>query len=175
MRRLVFSHSLLIALVAASLSFPAGRAAACSSSERVVSYAEFAPGAAEPTGAFAAQLLERMTRVVGSGMRVASYRIVASGDVAEGVDWNAASPEMKQADTALGEARVARLRALIDNLPPALRSGHVSTHVREGRQLFTSEQRSENPALTDGLRAGIVADIRPDLPAPRPGEPVPVC
>jgi hypothetical protein len=175
MRRLLFLLPLLGALAIVSLAIPAGPAAACSSSERVVSYAEFARGGAEPTGDFAARLLDRMIARVPAGMKVDSYYILASGDVAEGAEWTAASPQTKAADTALGEARVAALRTLLDALPPALRSDHVSAHIRDGRQLFTSQQRAENPALTDALRAAVVADVRPDLPPPAPGEPVPVC
>jgi hypothetical protein len=175
MRRLLFSLPLLGALAAAPMIVPAGRATACSSSERVVSYAEFAPGGVQPAGDFAARLRARMGGAVRPGNRVDSYHILASGDVAEGADWNAASAEGKQADTRLGEARVAALRGLIESLPPELRSPHVSVHVREGRQLFTSAQTAQNPALTEALRGAIVADIRPDLPPPRPGEPVPVC
>jgi hypothetical protein len=162
---------LLIATFCAAVAVP-GTAWSCSSSERVVHYVEFAPGSWAVSDASFIQLLYRITRVR-AGRPVDSYRILASGDLAEGMEWQHAAPRARERDRRLGRARVNALRNYLRRLPRSHRARVITHAVRANRQVFTADEQTANPALTDRLRAVVVADLRfPRLPQ---GQPVPLC
>lgn len=168
-----------IGLVIASLLLGVGAhvspAAACVSSQRSVFFVEFEEGSAvlpEPLAErFRAQLLGSI-----SGQKyVASYGILASGDVAEGTPWNDASESVRAADLRLGQARAAILRAMLKRQPKPLRSKAIEVTVRGNRQVFTEAQLRADPRLNHRIRGAIVADVRTRSPRPRKGQPVPTC
>jgi hypothetical protein len=106
---------------------------------------------------------------------VSSYIVLASGDIAEGADWDKAQETARAADRQLGEARSASIRAMLAALPGALRSSHVQATVRQNRQAFSAEEMRANPLLNARVRAGIAADIRMRAPKRKSKKPVPVC
>lgn len=166
---------LLLAGGASSVMAPPA-SAFCMSAKRSVFFVEFAQGSdslpAELRSAFAAHLAPDL----GVGRYVDSYTILASGDLAEGAEWDGAPAEARAADRLLGERRAAALEAMIRAETGTPLSGdRIRVTIRDNRQVFTDEELAANPALNPRLRAGIMADIRDVPPKRKKGEPVPVC
>lgn len=162
----------LVALLFASAD-PAQ--ALCASSERRVFFVEFDAGSTKLDEALSGRLSSFLLPSVTGGRYVTSYIVLASGDIAEGADWDKAQETARAADRRLGEARSASIKAMLAGLPETLRSGHVQATVRQNRQVFSEEEVRANPSLNARVRAGIVADIRMRAPKRKSKKPVPVC
>ncbi|HEY0412441.1 MAG TPA: hypothetical protein VGD66_04800 [Allosphingosinicella sp.] len=108
-------------------------------------------------------------------LRIASYYVLASGDIGEGADWTHASVRARSADKKLGAARAASIEAMLHTLPKELRSESIELKVRDNRQVFGEAELRANPFLNPRIRAGIVADVRAREDESRKGEPVPLC
>lgn len=147
----------------------------CGSAERRVFYVMFETGSAVPGKDLRERLAAYLSASVSADSRVASYYVLASGDIGEGADWAGASMRARSADKALGAARAAAIDSLLRALPPALRADSIELKIRENRQVFSPAELRANPFLNPRIRAGIVADIRPREDGSRKGEPVPVC
>lgn len=161
--------SVLAALAAAALT-----CSAPSQLDRLL--VEFPDGSAEPAAALDGQLQAlwqaAMLRSVDDYV-IVGYRIVGSGDIAEGEARATASTEARAADDELGRARVALMADAVRGrgAPEA----QIDAILREGRQVFTAEQMAADPALTDQVRGGVFLLSEVPRPEPVPGEPVPVC
>ena len=154
---------------------PSPAMAYCSSSERSVFFVEFEQGSAALPAGVRGRLAARLLPSLSGGRYVDSYFILASGDIAEGSDWEAAPDSARAADRKLGEARSASIRAMLKAQPKPLRTRSIEVKVRDNRQVFSDQELQANPALNPRIRAGIVADVRTRAPKRRKGEPVPLC
>ena len=168
-----------IKLILASLLLGAGvqvsPAAACATSERSVFFVEFDDGISALEGATAERFRAQLLPFLTAPKYVDSYYVLASGDVGEGADWNAASERARSDDLALGRARSVAIRAMLDAQPKQLRSKSIEVKIRDSRQVLTEAEMQANPRLNARVRAAIVADIRTRADRPRKGRPVPVC
>jgi hypothetical protein len=166
---------LLFVLVALLFAAPDPARALCVSSERRVFFVEFDEGSTKLDEALSGRLSSFLLPSIAGGRYVTSYIVLASGDIAEGVDWDNAEEKARDQDRRLGEGRSASIRAMLAALPEALRSGHVQATVRQNRQVFSAAEIRANPSLNARVRAGIAADIRMRAPRRKSKKPVPVC
>jgi hypothetical protein len=166
---------LAAALLGAVVGHGAPADAYCGSSDRKLFYVLFETGSAVPGKDLRARLTAYLSPSVSADSRVASYYVLASGDIGEGADWAGASMRARSADKALGAARAAAIASLLHTLPPALRADSIELKIRENRQVFSQAELRANPFLNPRIRAGIVAYIRPREDERRKGEPVPLC
>lgn len=171
MRKLIMAAMLL---VLANLS-PVLPAAACVTSQRPVLYFEFPQGSSVLSDAAATLFRIEMQYYISGGKYVDAYNVLASGDLAEGEQWSAASAETRAADRRLGDSRAKAIVAMIATQPKEIRSSEVRVSVRENRQVFTAEQLRSDTRLNERLRAGLSADVRVRVKKRRKGEPVPLC
>jgi len=166
---------LLLAALLFGLATHSSPAAACASSERSVFYVEYDEGSAALPGSIAERLRAQLLPSLSGQKYVASYYVLASGDVAEGAAWDSAPQAARAADHRLGEARSEALRSLLEAQPEPLRTGTIEVKVRDNRQLLTEAELRANPRLSPRTRAAIVADIRIREPEQFKGRPVPLC
>lgn len=157
----------------AGLACAAGpaRGAALCSGPPTVTYVDFAPGSAELPQRIAYNHVARLAPLVSPSSKIVSYSILAMGDLAEGEEWEQASPAARKADQVLATARAQALRRMLRRLPSRFRTGYVGTEVRENRQVFTPEQLFAEPGLNDRVRAVVRTWFRYTLP----GGIVPAC
>jgi hypothetical protein len=163
--------------VIASAGFAPPASAFCSMATPNVFFFEFAPGEHEvPPALVRAFVAHLFPDLAGGDRYVDSYTILASGDLAEGPEWDDATPAAQAADHLLGEKRAAAIEAMIrKDAGPSVRSEVFRVFVRPNRQVLTASDMAANPALTPRVRAGVRADVR-DRPVEREkGEPVPLC
>ncbi|HEY5721828.1 MAG TPA: hypothetical protein VIT45_05850 [Allosphingosinicella sp.] len=183
MRRSIFSNFSGAAMrVAAALLLAAGASAVlappasafCANVKRSVYFVEFAPGSDALPPNLAAAFSAHLAPDLGTGRYVDSYTILASGDLAEGAEWDSAPSEARASDRRLGERRGAALEAMIRarDLP---RDDMIQVTIRDNRQVFSADELAANPALNPNVRAGIMAQIRDVPPKRKKGEPVPLC
>lgn len=171
MRRLTAAAMILV--LNCSMAVP--QAAACVTSDRPVFFFEFPQGSSVLSAHAATSFRIDMHYQISGGKYVDAYDILASGDLGEGEQWTAASPESRAADRRLGESRAKAIAKMIASQPKEIRASTVRTTVRENRQVFTEEQLRSDPRLNERLRGGVAADVR-ERPKKRPkGAPVPVC
>jgi hypothetical protein len=166
---------LALACLLLGLGAQASPAAACVSSERSVFFVEFEEGSAAVPGGFAERLAAQLLPSISGQKYVASYSVVASGDVAEGAPWDAAPESARAADLKLGRARSVSLRTVLETQPRPLRSKSIQVTVRGNRQVFSEAELQANPRLNPRIRGAVVADIRVRSAKPRKGRPVPTC
>ncbi len=163
---------LLAACAPAVLAPPAS--AMCANVKRSVYFVEFAPGSDALPPNLADAFGAHLAPDLGTGRYVDSYTILASGDLAEGAEWDSAPPEARASDHRLGERRAAALKAMI-RAQDSTRDDMIQVTIRDNRQVFTDEELAANPALNPNVRAGIMAQIRDVPPNRKKGEPVPLC
>jgi len=164
----------LAACTSAVLAPPAS--ALCANVKRSVFFVEFGEGSDSLPPNLAAAFGAHLAPDLATGRYVDSYTILASGDLAEGADWDRASPETRAADRRLGERRAAALEAMIRAVGgPSLRPDMFRITIRDNRQVFTPDELAANPDLNPRVRAGIMAEIRDRAPERKKGEPVPLC
>jgi hypothetical protein len=150
-------------------------AAYCATSDRKVLFVEFARGSAALANTVTERLNAQLLPEISQGRYIASYYILASGDLAEGSVWESAGTAERLADRKLGEARSASIKAMLEAQPGSLRSKTIEVKIRDNRQVLTEQELQANPLLNVRVRAGIVADVRMRAPKRRKGSPVPVC
>ncbi len=108
----------------------------------------------------------------GKPLRIVGYTVIASGDIAEGDDFDRASADARASDRALGQARLAALEtAILADVPTA----SIETVLRDNRQVYTEAARAVDPLLSDDVRAAVFVRLEPPPSIPVPGQPVPTC
>lgn len=147
----------------------------CGSSDRRVFYVEFKAGSSTVGESLRRRLMAYLLPSISADSYVASYYVLASGDIGEGADWARATARARSSDKKLGAARAASIESMLKSLPEALRSGSIELKVRENRQVFGQAELRANPFLNPRIRSGIVADIRVREGSSRRGQPVPLC
>ena len=163
----------MVTVWASQLTVPP--AAACVTSDRPVLFFEFPQGSSVLSDNAATLFRIDMQYHISGGKYVDAYNILASGDLAEGEQWSAASTDIRAADRRLGESRAKAIVAMIAAQPKEIRSLEVRVNVRENRQVFTAEQLRSDTRLSERLRAGVSADVRVRAKKRRKGAPAPLC
>lgn len=153
----------------------ASTALLCSTSERSVFFVEFAEGSATLTTEVHGRFFSHIFPRLAGGRYVDSLYVLASGDIAEGDDWDKASAQARLADQALAQERIEAIRAMISGAGSELGSAPIEVKARENKQVLSAEEMAANPDITQQVRAGIAATIRERTPAAPAGQPVPVC
>lgn len=161
-------------------SGPAGASSAsaamlCSTAERSVFFVEFAEGSATLTTEVQGRFFSHIFPQLAGGRYVDSLYVLASGDIAEGADWDKASAEARAADHGLAQKRIEAIRAMILSSGQEIGSAPIEVKARENKQVLSAEEMAANPDITAQVRAGIAATIRDRAPAAPAGQPMPVC
>ncbi len=159
MRRIIAAGLAAAIGIAAGAGATPAKAAMCASPP-IVGYVEFAPGSAEADLEAVSRHFHQVLIASRGRPHTGSTQVVAMGDIGEGAEWEAASEAQRRADKALAEARAAAVREAVDLHPAFVWGESVTVTVRDNRQLFTEEERTAEPGLTDRLRAVIRTWVR---------------
>jgi hypothetical protein len=95
---------------------------------------------------------ERAIRAAIGTSKLVGYRVLAAGDLREGVGWDTAPVQSRLADQALARARGLAVVRMLRRLPASLRAPHVSSRLLPNR-----------PSTVRGAgfngRAGVIVEI----------------